>query len=129
MNSQVDVIEKSIDKESIPIVQTWNLSKIYRTGFWLNKKISSDGICIKNNLFGNKLFDTCALYPESESKYIPTDSKKLKQISKQIPKPMTKSIIPPEIKSKISKQIILINAFSASVAENITYIIYSIIRI
>jgi ABC-2 type transport system ATP-binding protein len=27
--------------ETIPVVQTWELSKTYRTGFWLNKKIES----------------------------------------------------------------------------------------
>jgi ABC-2 type transport system ATP-binding protein len=27
--------------EPIPIVQTWNLGKVYRTGFWLNQKITS----------------------------------------------------------------------------------------
>lgn len=26
---------------TIPVVETWDLSKIYRTGFWLNKKIAS----------------------------------------------------------------------------------------
>ncbi|MEM9275770.1 MAG: ABC transporter ATP-binding protein [Cyanobacteria bacterium P01_F01_bin.143] len=27
--------------EPIPVVQTWNLRKVYRTGFWMNKKIES----------------------------------------------------------------------------------------
>jgi len=27
--------------EEMPVVQTWNLGKIYRTGFWMNKKIPS----------------------------------------------------------------------------------------
>ena len=27
--------------ELIPVVQTWNLRKVYRTGFWMNKKIES----------------------------------------------------------------------------------------
>ncbi len=30
-----------INNEIIPIVQTWNLSKTYRTGFWLNQKVES----------------------------------------------------------------------------------------
>ena len=27
--------------DSTPVVQTWNLSKVYRTGFWMNQKIES----------------------------------------------------------------------------------------
>jgi ABC-2 type transport system ATP-binding protein len=27
--------------EAIPVVQTWNLTKVYRTGFWLNQKVAS----------------------------------------------------------------------------------------
>jgi ABC-2 type transport system ATP-binding protein len=41
MNSTVDLTEQAQITKPRPIVQTWNLSKIYRTGFWLNKKISS----------------------------------------------------------------------------------------
>lgn len=32
---------EDVAKKPMPVVQTWNLGKIYRTGFWLNKKISS----------------------------------------------------------------------------------------
>lgn len=41
INSTVDLMEKSQTTELIPIVQTWDLTKIYRTGFWLNKKVPS----------------------------------------------------------------------------------------
>ena len=41
MSSISDLKEQSQNTKPIPIVQTWNLSKIYRTGFWLNKKVSS----------------------------------------------------------------------------------------
>lgn len=30
-----------INNDSIPVVQTWNLRKVYRTGFWMNQKIES----------------------------------------------------------------------------------------
>jgi ABC-2 type transport system ATP-binding protein len=40
-NSTIDLTEESQNIQSIPIVETWNLSKVYRTGFWLNKKVSS----------------------------------------------------------------------------------------
>lgn len=29
------------DSNSIPVVQTWNLRKVYRTGFWMNQKVES----------------------------------------------------------------------------------------
>lgn len=29
------------DTEMMPVVETWNLGKIYRTGFWMNQKIES----------------------------------------------------------------------------------------
>lgn len=32
---------QSKDIEEMPVVQTWNLGKVYRTGFWMNKKIPS----------------------------------------------------------------------------------------
>ncbi len=41
MSSISDLKEQSQTTKPIPIVQTWNLSKIYRTGFWLNKKVPS----------------------------------------------------------------------------------------
>jgi ABC-2 type transport system ATP-binding protein len=31
--------------DSVPVVQTWNLSKTYRTGFWMNQKIESLKSC------------------------------------------------------------------------------------
>lgn len=30
-----------LDRNSMPVVQTWNLGKTYRTGFWMNQKIES----------------------------------------------------------------------------------------
>ena len=30
-----------INYDSIPVVQTWDLGKVYRTGFWMNQKIES----------------------------------------------------------------------------------------
>ena len=41
MTSTFHLKEQSQTAKPIPVVQTWNLSKIYRTGFWLNKKIPS----------------------------------------------------------------------------------------
>lgn len=41
MNSQVELTPKSSHIEPIPMVQTWDLTKIYRTGFWLNQKVPS----------------------------------------------------------------------------------------
>lgn len=41
MKSQVESTVQSPNTEAMAIVQTWDLSKIYRTGFWLNKKIPS----------------------------------------------------------------------------------------
>lgn len=40
-NSTIDLTEESQNTQLIPIVETWNLSKVYRTGFWLNKKVPS----------------------------------------------------------------------------------------
>ncbi|MEL6787433.1 MAG: ATP-binding cassette domain-containing protein, partial [Cyanobacteria bacterium J06607_15] len=31
--------------DAVPVVQTWNLSKTYRTGFWMNQKIESLKSC------------------------------------------------------------------------------------
>lgn len=31
----------STNSDSIPVVQTWNLRKVYRTGFWMNQKVES----------------------------------------------------------------------------------------
>ncbi len=33
--------KQTSNTEPLPIVQTWNLSKTYRTGFWLNQKVES----------------------------------------------------------------------------------------
>ena len=30
-----------VNNESTPVVQTWNLGKTYRTGFWMNHKVES----------------------------------------------------------------------------------------
>ena len=41
MDSVVDLPAKSTAAERMVVVQTWNLRKVYRTGFWLNQKIVS----------------------------------------------------------------------------------------
>lgn len=40
-----DLLPPSFAGDSIPVVQTWNLSKTYRTGFWMNQKIESLKSC------------------------------------------------------------------------------------
>jgi ABC-2 type transport system ATP-binding protein len=40
-----DLLSPSPANDSMPVVQTWNLSKIYRTGFWMNQKIESLKSC------------------------------------------------------------------------------------
>jgi ABC-2 type transport system ATP-binding protein len=41
MGSATDLSSTISTKDSMPVVQTWNLGKIYRTGFWMNQKIES----------------------------------------------------------------------------------------
>jgi ABC-2 type transport system ATP-binding protein len=41
MNSATKVQPEPKNVEPMPVIQTWNLGKIYRTGFWLNQKIES----------------------------------------------------------------------------------------
>ncbi len=41
MDPVPDLPTKSTTAELVPVVQTWNLGKIYRTGFWLSQKIES----------------------------------------------------------------------------------------
>ena len=41
MDPVPDLSTKSTTAELVPVVQTWNLGKIYRTGFWLSQKIES----------------------------------------------------------------------------------------
>jgi ABC-2 type transport system ATP-binding protein len=41
MDSAVDVKQENSTPEATPIVQTSNLAKTYRTGFWMNQKIES----------------------------------------------------------------------------------------
>lgn len=41
MYSAADLPTEPIQVNAVPVVQTWNLGKIYRTGFWLNQKIES----------------------------------------------------------------------------------------
>ncbi|UXE62648.1 MAG: ABC transporter ATP-binding protein [Woronichinia naegeliana WA131] len=36
-----DLAVPSLGKETMAVVETWNLNKIYRTGFWLNQKVQS----------------------------------------------------------------------------------------
>ena len=41
MHSTADLPTQPPQLEPIPVIQTWNLRKIYRTGFWMNQKIES----------------------------------------------------------------------------------------
>jgi ABC-2 type transport system ATP-binding protein len=41
MDSATDLSSTASTKDSMPVVQTWNLGKVYRTGFWMNQKIES----------------------------------------------------------------------------------------
>jgi ABC-2 type transport system ATP-binding protein len=41
MNTMSDLAVPSLGKETMAVVETWNLNKIYRTGFWLNQKVQS----------------------------------------------------------------------------------------
>ncbi len=41
----VDLPLPSAPNNSVPVVQTWNLGKTYRTGFWMNQKIESLKSC------------------------------------------------------------------------------------
>jgi ABC-2 type transport system ATP-binding protein len=41
MNTMSDVAVPSVTHEAMAVVETWNLNKIYRTGFWLNQKVQS----------------------------------------------------------------------------------------
>ena len=45
MPPSIDLLSTSFVSGSIPVVQTWNLGKIYRTGFWMNHKIESLKSC------------------------------------------------------------------------------------
>lgn len=45
MDSVADLPIESTIEESQPVVQTWGLSKFYRTGFFMNKKIESLKAC------------------------------------------------------------------------------------
>ena len=41
MDSTADLPLTTVPNDSVPVVQTWNLGKVYRTGFWMNQKIES----------------------------------------------------------------------------------------
>ncbi len=41
MGSATDLSSTASTKDSMPVVQTWNLGKVYQTGFWMNQKIES----------------------------------------------------------------------------------------
>ena len=45
MTTTTAVESKIAQTRPMPVVQTWNLRKIYRTGFWLNQKIESLKSC------------------------------------------------------------------------------------
>ena len=36
---------ESTSFDTVPVVQTWNLQKVYRTGFWMNQKVKSLNNC------------------------------------------------------------------------------------
>ena len=36
---------ESINFETTPVIQTWNLQKVYRTGFWMNQRVKSLNNC------------------------------------------------------------------------------------
>ncbi len=37
----MDSVTENLADETMPVVQTWGLGKVYRTGFWLNQKVES----------------------------------------------------------------------------------------
>jgi ABC-2 type transport system ATP-binding protein len=41
MNTMSNLAVPSLASETMAVVETWNLNKIYRTGFWLNQKVQS----------------------------------------------------------------------------------------
>lgn len=41
MYSTADLPTQPPQIDAVPVVQTWNLGKVYRTGFWMNQKIES----------------------------------------------------------------------------------------
>ena len=41
MHSTANLPTQHPQIDSVPVVQTWNLGKVYRTGFWMNQKIES----------------------------------------------------------------------------------------
>ncbi|GBF81957.1 ABC transporter ATP-binding protein [Aphanothece sacrum] len=45
MNSVTEISKNLTTPEAMPIVQTWNLGKVYRTGFWLNQQLRSLNDC------------------------------------------------------------------------------------
>ena len=45
MNSATEVKPQDTKDELMPVVQTWNLSKVYHTGFWMNQKLRSLNDC------------------------------------------------------------------------------------
>ena len=45
MNSVTEVPPQNTVNELMPVVQTWSLSKVYRTGFWMNQKLRSLNDC------------------------------------------------------------------------------------
>ena len=45
MNSVTEVQPQEQKNDVMSVVQTWNLSKVYRTGFWMNQKLRSLNDC------------------------------------------------------------------------------------
>lgn len=37
----MDSVTENVPDETMPVVQTWGLGKVYRSGFWLNQKVES----------------------------------------------------------------------------------------
>jgi ABC-2 type transport system ATP-binding protein len=45
MDSVTEIPKNLTTSEAMPVVQTWNLGKVYRTGFWLNQQLRSLNDC------------------------------------------------------------------------------------
>lgn len=45
MDSVTEIPKNLTTPEAMPVVQTWNLGKVYRTGFWLNQQLRSLNDC------------------------------------------------------------------------------------
>jgi ABC-2 type transport system ATP-binding protein len=41
MHSSTNLTDTQTATQTLPVLETWKLSKVYRTGFWMNQKIES----------------------------------------------------------------------------------------